>query len=62
METGLQIYNTTHNTGKRITNVQYHIQHWKKDSKNTIPQPTLEKGFQIYNTTYNNGKWITNIQ
>ena len=74
MENGLQIYNTTDSTGKRIPNIQYyntgkripniqcHIQHWKKDSKYTIPHTTLEIGFQIYNTTYNARKRIPNIQ
>ena len=44
MVTGLQIYNTTYNTGKRIPIIQYHIQHWKKDSKYTIPHTTMETG------------------
>ena len=62
MENGLQKYNTTYNTGKSITNIQHHIQHWKRDSKYTIPHTTMENGLQIYNTTYNTGKRIPNIQ
>ena len=62
MENGLQIYNTTYNTGNSIPNIQCHRKTGKRIPKYTIPHTTMENGLQIYNTTYNTGKRIPNIQ